>query len=317
MNQCDIVQDLLPLYVEELTRMTSSEMIEDHLKTCPECSAVLAEMSQPIDAVPFPKKELDYLKKVRRKVTKAHRVAIALAIIMVVAFARFFILGELATVHDIGSFSYTYSEADNTLTISGTLNNSNAVQSARVRSARDSNATIVSVHTVLPSFIFRSRDFSVALPYADDLYVELQESGNREMIFNSIGLTPHIGVVRNGEFIDGRFLERREMGDNIKAIVMASTDTGIKSTGAEPQADYLQITIVGSGTSSASSEFPKTRIFVYERDGKYYSEAEGENIRQLTAEQYEQIRSYIGQADVSMEVVGGDKESSLTSEVVQ
>lgn len=37
MKSCDLVQDLLPLYVEGLTRPESTAMVEDHLRKCAEC----------------------------------------------------------------------------------------------------------------------------------------------------------------------------------------------------------------------------------------------------------------------------------------
>ena len=44
MNKCEIVQDLLPLYKDEVVSASSIEMIEEHLKSCENCSAALEDL---------------------------------------------------------------------------------------------------------------------------------------------------------------------------------------------------------------------------------------------------------------------------------
>ena len=41
---CDIVQDLLPLYIDGICSDASRQMIDEHLKGCPDCSAVLRKL---------------------------------------------------------------------------------------------------------------------------------------------------------------------------------------------------------------------------------------------------------------------------------
>lgn len=36
-NNCEIVQDLLPMYVEGLTSESSNQFVEEHIDSCPEC----------------------------------------------------------------------------------------------------------------------------------------------------------------------------------------------------------------------------------------------------------------------------------------
>lgn len=49
MNPCKITEDLLPLYVEGACSPGSREYIEEHLKTCPQCQALLDSMKQPVE----------------------------------------------------------------------------------------------------------------------------------------------------------------------------------------------------------------------------------------------------------------------------
>lgn len=44
---CNIIQDLLPLYVEDLASAESMDLVREHLKGCRECQQVHSKMSQP------------------------------------------------------------------------------------------------------------------------------------------------------------------------------------------------------------------------------------------------------------------------------
>lgn len=43
-KQCEILQDLLPLYVDGACSESSSKMIKEHLETCPECKALYEKL---------------------------------------------------------------------------------------------------------------------------------------------------------------------------------------------------------------------------------------------------------------------------------
>ena len=63
-----MVRVLLPAYVEGLTEPETNDAVEAHLTSCPACAARLAAMRAP---EPTPEeetaKEVDYLKKVKRR----------------------------------------------------------------------------------------------------------------------------------------------------------------------------------------------------------------------------------------------------------
>lgn len=42
---CDVIRDLLPLYVDEVCSTESRKMVEDHMTQCPECKAYMDSMS--------------------------------------------------------------------------------------------------------------------------------------------------------------------------------------------------------------------------------------------------------------------------------
>lgn len=43
-NKCDIVQDLLPLYIDNVCSPSSAELVNEHLQTCEDCSSVLEKL---------------------------------------------------------------------------------------------------------------------------------------------------------------------------------------------------------------------------------------------------------------------------------
>lgn len=82
---CEIVRDLLPSYIENLTSEKSTEEIKAHLDTCPQCRALLKEMTsgepEPEEVQP----EIDYLKKV--KLSKRRIAVLAVCAVLVTGLA--------------------------------------------------------------------------------------------------------------------------------------------------------------------------------------------------------------------------------------
>ena len=63
---CAVVRDLLPSYVEGLTEAETTRLVDEHLADCPECTARCTAMQGP-EQPPQEKKQVDYLKQVRRR----------------------------------------------------------------------------------------------------------------------------------------------------------------------------------------------------------------------------------------------------------
>lgn len=68
-KKCQIIQDLLPNYVENLTKPETNQLIEEHLKECPKCKEELIAMKNAIevDRPERNKKEIKYIKKFSNK----------------------------------------------------------------------------------------------------------------------------------------------------------------------------------------------------------------------------------------------------------
>lgn len=68
---CDVIRDLLPSYVEQLTGSETNELVEQHLADCEECRKVVENMKNNEKMSPViqgeEKAELDFLKKNKKR----------------------------------------------------------------------------------------------------------------------------------------------------------------------------------------------------------------------------------------------------------
>lgn len=90
MKECNIVQDLLPLYIDGLTSEESNNMIRQHTEVCRECKKQLNHMQSPVDEIPI-QSHADFKKNIRKH---KRRITIRITIIAVLTL----ILGLLITL---------------------------------------------------------------------------------------------------------------------------------------------------------------------------------------------------------------------------
>lgn len=96
---CEVVRDLLPSYVDGLTSETTGRLVEAHVEGCDACRAALQAMRAP-EAEPENQeneaKEIDFLKKNKKRNRKVllGSLAGAAALVCIVLFVRFFVIGQ-------------------------------------------------------------------------------------------------------------------------------------------------------------------------------------------------------------------------------
>ncbi|WP_301107980.1 zf-HC2 domain-containing protein [Sporosarcina sp.] len=100
-NECTIVQDLLPLYEEDLLQVETKQFIEEHLKSCRECGRIAEQSQLPL---PVEVRDGDASKKMIRNIT------VKLTTIQIFFVAIAFILAMSTTLmNDNSGFILTYS----------------------------------------------------------------------------------------------------------------------------------------------------------------------------------------------------------------
>lgn len=88
-TECEIVQDLLLGYVDNVLNTESKKLVEKHLLKCDNCQTKLKEIKADIkENESIQKKEIDYLKKIRRK-SRIKSVILAIGIIFILCFIMY------------------------------------------------------------------------------------------------------------------------------------------------------------------------------------------------------------------------------------
>lgn len=108
-QECSIVQDLLPLYVENMVNADTDAFIRAHIETCPDCAAALAAMQgdKEAEAAEARRRENDaqviaaMRKKVARRVFRSVAAVAAAAAIVCGAVLAYVGVGRPATTADV------------------------------------------------------------------------------------------------------------------------------------------------------------------------------------------------------------------------
>lgn len=114
----EVVHDLLPSYIDGLTHETTSRMIEDHLEHCDTCRQTYENMKSENEIVKAPSRQIDYLKKIRKKTARNVAAAI-LATILVIGGGiglRQYVFGKAADPQYLNTY---VSQRDDRITIGG------------------------------------------------------------------------------------------------------------------------------------------------------------------------------------------------------
>lgn len=84
---CELIEDLLPVYADELTSPVTNEIVEEHLKNCDKCSQKYHLMKKPItEKSERDIREIDFLKKTKKNNRKKILLCAAVIWLMAVIF---------------------------------------------------------------------------------------------------------------------------------------------------------------------------------------------------------------------------------------
>ena len=130
---CEVVKDLLPSYVEQLTSDVTNELVKEHVEDCVDCKGTLEAMNQQNMAYEkeqetAQEKEIDFLKKTRKRtrwIVIGSLVA-AFLLFCVLMFADMFLIGDPVGSESVYCRAQVYG---NVLKIESTM-----IDSARVPS---------------------------------------------------------------------------------------------------------------------------------------------------------------------------------------
>lgn len=115
-TECDIVKDLLPLYVEKIASEASNRAVEEHLQECEQCSKIYQEMKTSDLNVQYDRKPAEsfqkYVKKEKRKF-EIKAAVITAAVILLIVVIRLVEMGSLIAFLALeGVKAKVYEDAD-------------------------------------------------------------------------------------------------------------------------------------------------------------------------------------------------------------
>ena len=110
-EECEIVQDLLINYADDLLNPESKKLVEKHLIKCKECESMLLQIKEDSkNNINKEKVEIDYLRKLRIK-AKVKSICMALCVIFIIFFTYFFI--KFIRINSIMNKADEYSKSTN------------------------------------------------------------------------------------------------------------------------------------------------------------------------------------------------------------
>lgn len=119
---CELIKDILPLYMEQLTSDVTNSQIEEHLKTCEACRSVLESMREPVEESVDTEEvqEIDFLKRTRQKTRRVILVigAAIIALVAVLVIVKEFFVGTQVSSEYVAC---NVDVQDNVLNISGRI----------------------------------------------------------------------------------------------------------------------------------------------------------------------------------------------------
>ena len=103
-KQCEVIQDLLPLYIDNICSEESQRMVSEHLESCNECRMLYDNMIQSVKQ-DSEEPELDSQKAFsainrKWKIKKISIVCVSVALTALIIFIGSMIIQEVSSIHD-------------------------------------------------------------------------------------------------------------------------------------------------------------------------------------------------------------------------
>lgn len=161
---CEIINDLLPLYVDGLTCDETNRQIREHMESCESCRGNFQRMKEAFAGEESEKQkadrqEIDYLKKLRKKGFKRILLGAVLAIVFILmaAFLKLFVIGYPSNAYQI-----TYVDVrEQQLALGGSFYDSASVYNRYKTIQRRDGTTELVLYVCLPSAWNRSGVFNL------------------------------------------------------------------------------------------------------------------------------------------------------------
>ncbi|MEF3302139.1 zf-HC2 domain-containing protein [Paenibacillus sp. GYB003] len=197
MTKCHIVQDLLPHYIDGLVSAETETDIDRHLQECDACRTLHAKLSVPIEnaASQTDKKEIDFLKKVRKKTVKKMLAGFAVIVLIFASLTYFLAIGSPVSKEDLVFTTYVVGD-DWRIDLELTNDKALLVRTEPIYGEKNSSGVrpvvgfLVKPYQVLPSPILEADNKSFMFGSPIKSFTELDHKvvlrlGNDDIVFTS------------------------------------------------------------------------------------------------------------------------------------
>lgn len=158
---CAVVRDLLPSYLDGVVSDETKAAVERHMENCPDCREALRRMKEPEEIAPAEEKEIDYLKKIRRRSSrKVTAILAAVALLAIAAMVRIFYIGYPVDSRVIAT---AVTVRDGTVRLTGTLTDS-AQSVCRANITQNEDGGVKAQIYAAPAIFSHSGDFTWEYP---------------------------------------------------------------------------------------------------------------------------------------------------------
>ena len=164
---CEVVRDLLPSYLDGVASGETKAAVERHMEECPDCRETLRRMKEPESVAQPEEKEIDYLKKVRRR--NSRKVTVIVSVVVLLAMAVTLRVMYKGVPADPGSLAAVVTVRDKTVRLTGTFSDI-GMDLARASTKQDESGAVEIKIYVTPLLQVRSNgDFAWEDPVARDV----------------------------------------------------------------------------------------------------------------------------------------------------
>lgn len=162
---CEVVQDLIPLYADNLVSEKTRAIIDEHVARCPSCAKAVKDSKDSLEynfscgPVNNEGNDMDYLRKVRTSSRKKIIAGVCITLCLALLFAGFklFVYGS----PDYGYTVSIFSDSAGKYQVRGTLTGSASVFSRyKIRATEDGGEELI-VYSCLTSPLNRNGGFSI------------------------------------------------------------------------------------------------------------------------------------------------------------
>lgn len=307
---CNIVRDMLPLFVENLTSQESNTAIQQHLELCEDCRKYLENMQKPIDCPTVPKMEIDYMRKVKhsfkRRAYILSGVIAVFCIILLGIFLRLFIIGTSVFIGDVPiNYEWSYDTDSKIYWMHGTIEGTNTSARIKIYEDKKNNQIKIKIYEIMPSIFYSKNKFSVKFPWNGEADIVWQGKDSQQVITSPQYLNLSIFQFQKGQYQKIIDLFDVNGSSKIKNLYDNATEVSSKTLISfdEEKLDnyYIFSFPLTTGKFSGWISDDKTiqkeevdeRVFLYQEDGQYYFYKQGQHLKKLSIGDINKIFSYI------------------------